>query len=143
MSSETHISAQWAEADVAGVEDIPVGAVTRVEVEGRAFAIFNINGTMRAYRDQCPHQGAAISCGIITGVMQPSAPREDPEYVEEGLVVACPRHRWKFSIETGEALFETDPRRLIPAPVRVDGGRVMLGVRRLARAASAPHAAEG
>lgn len=137
MSGEPQGSAQWEEADVAGVADVPEGGVTRVEVEGRPFAIFNLGGTMHAYRDQCPHQGAAISCGIITGVMQPSAPREDPDYVEEGLVVACPRHRWKFSIATGEALFQTDTRRLIPVPVRVERERILLGVRRLPAAAPA------
>jgi 3-phenylpropionate/trans-cinnamate dioxygenase ferredoxin subunit len=130
-------STGWEMVDVTGLNDLPEGKATRVEVEGRPFAIFNVGGQLRAYRDQCPHQGAAISCGIITGVMQPSEPREDPEFSNEGLVVACPRHRWKFSIETGEALFETDSRRLISVPVSVEGDRVLIGIRRLSAATPA------
>ena len=78
-----------------------------------------------------------MSCGIISGAMLPTEPGGAPEFGLEGKVVICPRHRWKFSIETGESLYAVDRRRLVPFPVRVEGDRLLIGVRRRAPSASA------
>lgn len=125
----------WEEAPAGEVGDVPEGGMKAVEVDGRAFVLFNLDGDLYAYRDQCPHQGAAISCGLISGAMLPSEPGKEPEYGLEGRVVICPRHRWKFSIETGETIYGADPRRLPSVPVRVENGRILIGVRRRPRSA--------
>lgn len=122
--------ADWEEADVAGVDDVAPGSMLGVEANGRPFVIFNLEGHFHAYRDQCPHQGARMSCGVITGAMLPASRTEDYTYGLEGQVISCPRHHWKFLIATGESLFETDRRRLIPVPLRVQDGRIFLGVQR-------------
>lgn len=135
--ADAQSTADWEEADVAGIADVPVGSMLGVEAEGRRFVIFNLGGDLHAYRDQCPHQGARMSCGVITGAMLPTSPTEDYTYGLEGQVISCPRHHWKFMIATGESLFEADRRRLIPVPVRVQEGRVFLGVKRKPLAAPA------
>ena len=126
----------WEEAIVGDVGDVPEGRMKAFAAEGREFVIFNLDGELYAYRDQCPHQGAPISCGLITGAMLPAEPGEEPEYGLEGRVVACPRHRWKFSIETGETIYGADRRKLPSVPVRTEGGQILIGIRRRARPAA-------
>ena len=111
--------------------------MTRFEAGDRAVVVFRIDGALHAYRDECPHQGASMSCGIISGAMLPTEPGGAPEFGLEGKVVICPRHRWKFSIETGESLCAVDRRRMVPFPVRVEGDRLLIGVRRRAPSTSA------
>ena len=135
--SEKPTSGDWEEVSVGAFGDVPEGGMKTVTVDGRAFVLFNLDGELYAYRDQCPHQGAAISCGLITGAMLPSEPGEEPKYGMEGRVIACPRHRWKFSIETGETIFGADRRKLPVVPARVENGQVLIGVRRRPVGASA------
>lgn len=125
-------ASDWEEERVGFVGDVPEGGMTAFSVQGRGFVVFNLAGELYAYRDQCPHQGAPISCGLITGAMLPTGPGEEPRFGLEGKVVACPRHRWKFSIETGETIYGADRRRLPSVPVRVEDGQIVIGVRRLA-----------
>jgi nitrite reductase/ring-hydroxylating ferredoxin subunit len=141
MTNETETErafdpAGWDEADVGAIDDVPEGGVKRFTVEDRPFAVFRLDGELYAYRDACPHQGASISCGIITGAMLESEPEAEPVFALEGRVVSCPRHRWKFKIETGETLYGTDRRRLLGVPARVEDGRVLIGFRRRARVAA-------
>jgi nitrite reductase/ring-hydroxylating ferredoxin subunit len=110
---------------VARVEDVPLGGLAHVVADGRDFVILNREGRLHAYRDECPHQGAPMHCGIITGAMVPTGVGEDYEYAMEGEFIACPRHRWKFSVESGEAIFGVDPRRLSAVDVRVEDGQVI------------------
>lgn len=143
MSGMSDNAPEREEQDVAGVEEIPVGGMKGVEVHGRPYVIFNLDGEFHAYRDQCPHQGAKMSCGTITGAMLPREPGEDYVYGEEGRVITCPRHHWKYEIATGHSLFATDRRRLVPLPVRVADGRVLLSVRPQPVAAGSDQVAAG
>ena len=113
------------EHDVAAVEDISPGGMKPVDAGRGRYVVFNIDGDLYALRDACPHQGAPLSCGSVTGTMLPSDPGQ-LEYGLEGHVVECPWHRWKFSIQTGEAVFGTDSRRVRTVPVVVRDGRVIL-----------------
>ena len=137
MADEATAPAEWEEVDVGEADEVPEGGMTRFEAGDRAVVVFRIDGALHAYRDECPHQGASMSCGIISGAMLPTEPGGAPEFGLEGRVVVCPRHRWKFSIETGESLYAVDRRRLVPFPVRVEGDRLLIGVRRRAPSASA------
>jgi nitrite reductase/ring-hydroxylating ferredoxin subunit len=113
---------------VAMVGEVPEGGMKVVEVAGKDYVLFNLEGHFYALRDQCPHQGAAISCGFLSGAMLPSSPGEY-DFGLEGKVVTCPRHRWKFLVETGESLFKSDPRGIPTAPVRIEGDQVIISVR--------------
>ena len=130
MADEATAPAEWEEVDVGEADEVPEGGMTRFEAGDRAVVVFRIDGALHAYRDECPHQGASMSCGIISGAMLPTEPGGAPEFGLEGKVVICPRHRWKFSIETGESLYAVDRRRMVPFPVRVEGDRLLIGVRR-------------
>ena len=72
---------------VARIDDIAPGTCQRVEVAGRAIAIFNLDGAFHAIDDCCTHAEASLAEGEICG--------------DE---VLCPLHFASFSIRTGEAL---------------------------------------
>jgi len=53
-------------------------------VDGRAYAIFNVEGTLYVIDDSCPHAGASLSGGHI-----------------EGRTVQCRAHGLRFDLLTG------------------------------------------
>ena len=71
----------------ARVTELPPGSATRVRLEGRAIALFNVGGAFHAVNDRCPHEGGRLSSGSV----------------EEG-AVRCPVHGACFALATGEAL---------------------------------------
>lgn len=91
--------------------DIPPGGRKIVEIGNRSIGIFNIEGSYHAIRNVCPHQGAPLCLGTLTGTMLPAAPREYT-YGLEGRVLRCPWHSWEFDVTTGEMIF-------VPKPMRV------------------------
>jgi nitrite reductase/ring-hydroxylating ferredoxin subunit len=130
-----------AQAGVAGARnrvEVPVGrpdeflegAPTVVEAEGLRYVVFNLGGSLYALRDQCPHQGAQLSCGVLTGAMMPNQPGDALTYDLEGEVISCPWHRWKFEIRTGRSLFSVDRRNVLSVPVSIVGEQVVLTVPR-------------
>ena len=82
------------------------GEARTVQVNGRGFAVFKIDGQFYVTDDECPHVGASLGSG----------------FVEEGQV-ACAFHGWTFDIKTGNCLTCPDrPVRTYPA--RVADGKV-------------------
>ena len=68
--------------------DIRVGAAKRVDVYGRWIALFNVDGTVYAVDDECPHdKGGSLSRGTV----------------EDG-TVWCPLHGARFALATGQTL---------------------------------------
>ena len=72
--------------------ELPPGASKVVEIRGRAIAIFNLNGTLHALDNTCPHQGGPLGEG----------------YLEESGVVSCPWHGWTFDLKTGVSPIDPD-----------------------------------
>ena len=72
---------------VANVTEIPLGGRKLVDIDGRAIAIFNIDGQLCAIDDVCTHDGGPLADGQLHG-------RE----------IECPRHGARFDVCTGAAL---------------------------------------
>jgi 3-phenylpropionate/trans-cinnamate dioxygenase ferredoxin subunit len=86
---------------VAPVDELPPGTTKVVEVSGRSIGIINTrDGRLYALRNTCPHHGAPLCAGPVTGMMRPSAPHEY-DYDEEQSVVRCPWHGYPFRLEDG------------------------------------------
>ncbi|MCY3901440.1 MAG: Rieske 2Fe-2S domain-containing protein [Caldilineaceae bacterium] len=49
------------------VSDLPPGERKIVEVRGRLIGVFNVHGKYYVIRSLCPHQGAPLCRGTITG----------------------------------------------------------------------------
>lgn len=96
--------------DVGAVEDFTEGQGRPVVVGDRVVAVFRLKGRFFAIDDRCPHAGASLAGGAI----------------HEGTVV-CPRHAWRFNLETGA--WADYPRIGVETyPVRISDGRVLVGV---------------
>jgi nitrite reductase (NADH) small subunit len=101
--------------DVGAVTDIPLRGARRVPAPGGVIAVFRTgDNQIFALRDKCPHKGGPLSQGIV-----------------HGHAVACPLHNWSIALATGEPMGADRGKGCAPvAPVRVEDGRVLLGVAR-------------
>ena len=70
---------------VANLSDLGPGSSMTVEANGKAVALFNVDGTVYALDNTCLHRGGPLGEGFL-----------------EGDVVACPWHMWEYNVRTGE-----------------------------------------
>ncbi|MFB6157660.1 MAG: Rieske (2Fe-2S) protein [Haloferacaceae archaeon] len=99
------------------------GSRVIVEVEGQEVAVFRVDGELHALPNFCPHQAAPLCEGELTGRMVVGSDGWEWEYVQEGEIVTCPWHGWKFDVTTGKNI--KDEAVAIPTyDVEVDGDDV-------------------
>jgi 3-phenylpropionate/trans-cinnamate dioxygenase ferredoxin component len=67
--------------------ELPLGGKKLVEVDGRAIAVFNVEGTFFAVDDVCTHDGGPLAEGELIGCE-----------------IECPRHGARFDVRTGRPL---------------------------------------
>jgi nitrite reductase (NADH) small subunit len=113
--------------------DVPVGPVDDVRrdgcrvvtVEGRRVGVISVGDDFYAVSDRCPHMGASMCTGSLSGTFLPSEPHE-LRYGLDQRVLRCPWHGWEFDLESGRSLLE--PRRYGLRTYRVteDDGQVVL-----------------
>ena len=72
---------------VAALSELPVGGKVLTEVDGRAVALFNVDGRIHAIDDVCTHDGGPLAEGDL-----------------DGKVIQCPRHGARFDVTTGKAV---------------------------------------
>lgn len=87
------------------VAELPKGTRKIVTLENRSVGLFNVNGTYYALRNTCPHQGAPLCMGTVTGMTLPSEPGEYI-YGRHGEIVRCPWHGWEFDLTTGKSIYD-------------------------------------
>ena len=111
------------------VEDIAPGEKRRVVVGRRAIALCRAtSGEFYAVSDNCPHQGASLSAGVLGGTTLATEPGRY-SWGHEGHVLRCPWHAWEFDVTTGRSLWGEAGYRLATYPVDVVDGEVLLGRR--------------
>ena len=74
---------------VATVDEIPPGERKIVELEGRSLGVFNIDGEFYAVRNICPHQGAPLCEGRLTGLLESDVPGEYRVYPQRRNLALC------------------------------------------------------
>lgn len=104
---------------VGTVAELPEGARTIVEAEGRSIGVFNVAGTYYALRNSCPHQAAPLCLGSIKGMTMPSEPGEYV-WARDGEILRCPWHGWEFDILTGRSIFNPHRTRVKAYEVTVE-----------------------
>ena len=95
---------------VASTSDLKPGSARTVEVNGKAIALFNVDGTIYATDNTCLHQGGPLGEGIL-----------------EGDVVTCPWHMWEYNVRTGEKVGTSDLK-VATYPVAVEGSDIKVAV---------------
>lgn len=80
------------------------------ECDGEPLLLVNMDGTVRAYADACPHLRTRLSEGFLTGT-----------------VLTCATHGWQFDATTGAGI---NPRTtcLQSFPVQVEDGTILVDV---------------
>ena len=110
--------------DVGAVEGFVEGKPHAVRAGDRDVVIVRKGDVIYAVRDACPHQGARLSAGHVTGNVEPCVRGEQPEYVRDGEFLVCPWHGWKVDVTTGCSALEPEKMRVRSYEVQVDKGRV-------------------
>ena len=73
---------------VGRVEDLPEGRAATVELlNGKELALYNVGGQFHAVENFCPHKGAPLADGDLSGH-----------------TIECAWHGWRFDIRTGACL---------------------------------------
>lgn len=90
-----------------------------VEVGGRSIGVFNVHGQFYAIRNLCPHEGAPLCRGIVTGTTLPSQPGEYI-WAKDGEILRCPWHGWEFDITSGRSIFNPHKMRVKKYTVTVE-----------------------
>jgi nitrite reductase (NADH) small subunit len=93
------------EVRVGSVDELRRAGCRVVEVDGRAVGVISVGEEFFAVSDRCPHMGASMSAGSLSGTLVAADPHE---YVfgKEDRVLRCPWHGWEFDLETGRSLLE-------------------------------------
>ena len=113
--------------DVAAA-DLADGA-HRIELEdGRGLVVVRRQDQWWALRDICPHQGARLSGGAVSGRVPACLPGEEITMVYDEPVLVCPWHGWEYDLTTGQCLHD-QATRARAYEVKVEDGRVWVEVR--------------
>jgi nitrite reductase/ring-hydroxylating ferredoxin subunit len=106
------IGAASAHADfvpVASIADLAPGTMKMVEIDNHTVALANVDGTIHAFSNVCPHRSGPLAEGTLKGEM-----------------VTCPWHDSSFSVRTG-AVSGGPAREGIPTyAVRLDGDQILV-----------------
>jgi 3-phenylpropionate/trans-cinnamate dioxygenase ferredoxin subunit len=105
---------------VGRADEVPVGTRKIVEVGGKSIGIFNVGGEYYALLNRCPHQGAPLCLGRITGTALPSGVGEY-RWAREGEILRCPWHGWEVDITSGRSIFNPHRVRVRTYDVVVEG----------------------
>lgn len=72
---------------IAEIQEVAPGTGRVFQVDGRAIAVFNVNGTFYALDNACTHRGGPLGAGRL-----------------DGTIVTCPWHANQFDVTTGRVL---------------------------------------
>jgi len=81
-------------------------------VDAMKVLLINLDGTVHAYEDSCPHRGVALSCGTLEAASG---------------TLTCAMHLWQYDARTGRGV---NPRgvRLRPLPLKVEADGIWVEV---------------
>jgi 3-phenylpropionate/trans-cinnamate dioxygenase ferredoxin subunit len=103
---------------VAKVADIRVGHMVSVKLpSGEQVLVMNIDGDICALPDRCSHEDLELSAG---------------ELMPDG-TIECVFHGAQFDCRTGAVRSPPAVEDLVPYPVRIDNGTVLIGPRGIRR----------
>lgn len=101
---------QWVEACAA--DEIDEEDVIRFDLGGRTFALYRLEGDAYYATDGlCTHEQVHLADGLVM----------------DG-IIECPKHNGRFDVQTGQAKGPPVCVNLKTYPVKVEGGKLLLGL---------------
>ena len=85
----------------------------KVLMRGKGVALFELEGTLHAVENACPHRGAPLMGGHVVRM-------------EDGPFVVCPDHAWRFRLTDGICPEAGPECSLLVWDVKVDGEDILL-----------------
>ena len=110
---------------IARADELPPGTRKRCIIDGRAVLVLNIKGELFAVSDTCPHRGASLADGVLTGHVTSDAPGSYT-YSRAGEILRCPWHAWEFDVRTGRSWCDPARMRLMQHSVSVAPGATLV-----------------
>ena len=65
-------------------DEVPPGMIREFQIDGKTFALSNVEGKLYAINNLCLHRGGPLGQGEL-----------------KGSVVTCPWHGWQYDVTTG------------------------------------------
>src|ERR1700722_2265128 len=96
---------------VATLQEVPEGKSRQATVNKRTLALFNVGGTFYVLDDTCPHRGAPLFEGEVTGTE-----------------VTCPWHGARFDLATGQNLCPPAQKGIQSFKVQIVGDEIQIDV---------------
>jgi nitrite reductase/ring-hydroxylating ferredoxin subunit len=94
-----------AEYPVGNEADFPVGSHRVVKAGTQEIGVFNVNGTLHALVNVCPHQYGPVCSGPVGGEMTCNAGTGWKfHWGRDGEILTCPWHGLEFDLATGHCL---------------------------------------
>jgi nitrite reductase (NADH) small subunit len=66
-------------------DEVPPGMIREFQIDGKTFALANVEGKLHAINNLCLHRGGPLGQGEL-----------------KGNVVTCPWHGWQYDVTTGK-----------------------------------------
>ena len=110
---------------IAKATDLPAGTRTRVVIDGKPVLVLNIKGELFALSDTCPHRGASLAGGVLTGLVVSTKPG-DYDYARSGEILRCPWHAWEFDVRSGRSWCDPKRMRLMQLDVKIEAGATLV-----------------
>ena len=112
---------------VCNVDELPPWQMRTVMAKGVPMVVAHApEGTYRAVRGICAHQGGMLGAGVLSHLVSADEPGTY-ELSRRGEILRCPWHSYEYDIATGQCL--TDPKlRVRTYPVRIEAGKVVVDV---------------
>jgi nitrite reductase (NADH) small subunit len=112
--------------EVAEVSELGPKKTKLIPYKDQQIGLYLISGKPYAILNFCPHFGAPLCLGTVTGAVTSDAPGSQG-YDAERNVIRCPWHRWEFDMDTGAALAPIKQRiKTFPAEIRENSVWIMV-----------------
>lgn len=116
---------------VCKLSELEVGKITAAKVGQSPIIVALLpSGEIRAVGGRCPHQGASLEHGCISGTTESETPNQ-LRYCGYGETLRCPWHGFEFSLIDGSTAVRDAtrlPMRLRLYEVEVDGDNIVVTV---------------
>lgn len=116
---------------VCEADDLPPGSRRMVTIGRLELGVYNIKGDLVAVRNRCPHAGAPVCRGLLTGTTESDGPH-GRRWTHDGEILKCPWHGWEFKLPEGETVAK--PTYTVATyPAYVADGKVIVDMARSGR----------